>query len=130
VGARGRRERGACHAYVRHAPASSSGVWSQKIELSASVVARAPSNRCGVARSINKVCHGEDPAVAGDAAIHLNFCWIATPDFVGLAMTNESCSFACPAAARGEAIQLPSDGSTSGSSALAITTETVSPHAM
>jgi hypothetical protein len=43
---------------------------------------------------INQDCHGEDPAIAGDVAIHLELSWIATADFVGLAMTNNGCSFA------------------------------------
>jgi hypothetical protein len=37
---------------------------------------------------MNQVCHGEDLAAAGDAAIHLEFIWIAAPSFLGLAMTN------------------------------------------
>jgi hypothetical protein len=49
---------------------------------------------------MSQVCHGEDPAVAGDVAIHPGFSWIAAPDrldklealsmskgCVGLAMT-------------------------------------------
>jgi hypothetical protein len=32
--------------------------------------------------------------LAGDAAIHLDLSWIAAPDCVGLAMTNDVCSFA------------------------------------
>jgi len=47
---------------------------------------------------MNLVCHGDSAgqqnAVAGDAAIHLDFSWIATPDCVGLAMTNDGCSLA------------------------------------
>jgi hypothetical protein len=36
---------------------------------------------------MNPICHGEERS---DAAIHLDLSWIATPDFVGLAMTNRS----------------------------------------
>lgn len=43
---------------------------------------------------MKQIYHSEDPAVAGDAAIHPDFSWIATPDFIGLAMTNNGCSFA------------------------------------
>jgi hypothetical protein len=43
---------------------------------------------------MNQVCHGKEPAAAGDAAIHLEFSWIATSDCVGLAMTNNGCSLA------------------------------------
>jgi hypothetical protein len=35
---------------------------------------------------MNQVCHGEERS---DAAIHLDFSWIATPDCVGLAMTKK-----------------------------------------
>jgi hypothetical protein len=42
------------------------------------------------------VCHGEKRS---DAAIHLNFSWIAAPDFVGLAMTDEEIGMASPSLA-------------------------------
>jgi hypothetical protein len=77
---------------------------------------------------MNQDCHGEDPAVAGDVAIHpvlalrnstrlrrlddgpnrslgggwLEFIWIATPDFAGLAMTNNLCSLGAPPAWRAD----------------------------
>ncbi|HUG09605.1 MAG TPA: hypothetical protein VMM36_01255 [Opitutaceae bacterium] len=37
--------------------------------------------------TFHPVCHGEERS---DAAIHPDVRWIATPDFVGLAMTNLS----------------------------------------
>jgi hypothetical protein len=40
---------------------------------------------------MNQDCHGEERS---DVAIHLEFSWIATADFVGLAMTNSGCSLA------------------------------------
>jgi len=55
------------------------------------VIARAPSSTCCVVEFMNQFCHGEERS---DAAIHLDFSWIATPDFVGLAMTNDGCSLA------------------------------------
>ena len=55
------------------------------------VIARAPGSTCCVVEFMNHFCHGEERS---DTAIHLDFSWIATPDFVGLAMTNNRSSFA------------------------------------
>ena len=49
------------------------------------VIERAPSSACCVVEFMNQFCHGEERS---DAAIHLDFSWIATPSFLGLAMTN------------------------------------------
>jgi hypothetical protein len=47
---------------------------------------------------MNQDCHGgsagQQNAVAGEVAIHLEFSWIATADFVGLATTNNGSSSA------------------------------------